>query len=72
MTENETEQLENTNIKVRVEALLFVASGPVTSAQVAEALQVDVKEVEQTLTELQSDYELNRVSLCSGTVGEYS
>lgn len=60
MTENETEQLENTNIKVRVEALLFVASGPVTSAQVAEALQVDVKEVEQTLTELQSDYELNR------------
>ncbi len=60
MTENETEQLENTNIRVRVEALLFVASGPVTSAQMAEALQVDVKEVEQTLTELQADYEINR------------
>jgi segregation and condensation protein B len=60
MSELETEQLEVPNIKIRLEALLFVASGPVTTSQLAEALDVEVKEVEQTLVDLQSDYEQNR------------
>lgn len=60
MSELQTEQLEVPNIKIRLEALLFVASGPVTTSQLAEALDVDVKEVEQTLVDLQSDYEQNR------------
>jgi segregation and condensation protein B len=60
MSELETEQLKVPNIKIRLEALLFVASGPVTTSQLAEALDVEVKEVEQTLVDLQSDYEQNR------------
>jgi segregation and condensation protein B len=60
MSELETEQLDLPNIKIRLEALLFVASGPVTTSQLAEALNVEVKEVESTLTELQSDYKQNR------------
>lgn len=60
MSEIETEQLDLPNIKIRLEALLFVASGPVTTSQLAEALNVDVKEVEGTLSELQNDYEQNR------------
>jgi segregation and condensation protein B len=59
MSENPTE----TNLvpnKVRVEALLFVASGPVTSAQVAEALSLESNTVEEILRELQAEYEATR------------
>lgn len=60
MSEIETETQELPNNNVRVEALLFVASGPVTTSQIAEALNLDVKEVEETLALLAMDYEKNR------------
>jgi segregation and condensation protein B len=53
----------NTNpieIQKRIEALLFVASGPVTTAQLAESLGLDVKVVEENLTQIQKDYDESR------------
>jgi len=46
-------------ITQRLEALLFVASGPVTASQLADALIVDTKEVESGLKELQKALEGN-------------
>lgn len=59
MSENPTETNLAPN-NVRVEALLFVASGPVTTAQIAEALNLENKDVEATLRDIQVDFELNR------------
>ncbi len=60
MTEIDTENKNNLNNKIRIEALLFVASGPVTTSQLAEALSIEVKEVDETLEALQKDYQENR------------
>lgn len=50
------------SLSARIEALLFVAPGAVTSAQLAAALDVPTAEVEQGLTELASDYDENSQS----------
>jgi len=42
-----------------LEALLFVAPGPVTTAQIAQALEISIREVEVGLTALEAVY-LNR------------
>jgi len=59
MSENPSENIIVPN-KTRVEALLLVASGPITPAQIAEALVLENKEIEETLIDLQLDYEANR------------
>jgi segregation and condensation protein B len=40
----------------RVEALLFVASTPITAMQIADVLSIPVSEVEQIVTNLQLEY----------------
>jgi len=47
------------SLSARIEALLFVASGAVTSSQLATALDVPTAEVEQGLNELAAEYEEN-------------
>ncbi len=59
MTEQSIELIEK-NLLFRLEALLFVASGPTTSAQLAEALGVPAKDVEAGLYDLQKEFEQNR------------
>jgi segregation and condensation protein B len=44
------------NLAAQIEALLFVASGPVTLSQLAAALDISVTKVEAGLTELQDYY----------------
>ena len=58
MTDDDVKNTER-NASARVEALLFVATGPVTPAQLAESLQVPVKEVEEALEDLRDRY-INR------------
>jgi segregation and condensation protein B len=57
MSEN---PVENISIKKRLESLLFVATGPVTASQLADALNIETKEVEEALLALQKDFEINR------------
>jgi segregation and condensation protein B len=45
------------NASARIEALLFVATNPVTISQIAESLQLTTKEVEGLLAELTNKYE---------------
>jgi segregation and condensation protein B len=52
MTENYVEN-ETQGILGRIEALLFVASGPVTASQIGEALALPTKAVEAALEQLQ-------------------
>lgn len=59
MSENPSEP-KSISVKKRLEALLFVASGPVTSSQLADALMLETKEVEDALKELQEDFEEKR------------
>jgi segregation and condensation protein B len=59
MSENPTETNPSEILK-RLEAILFVASGPVTPSQLAESLGVDIKIVEETLQQIQKEYEENR------------
>lgn len=40
----------------RIEAVLFVAASPITSSQIAETLDLPVREVEQGLEQLVEDY----------------
>jgi len=51
MSENSASQLP---LNARLEALLFVAPGPVTAAQLAQALDISTRKVEEALTELES------------------
>lgn len=44
------------SLRARLEALLFVAPGPATNAQLAAALEVPVRAVDEALTELETDY----------------
>ncbi|MBE0410894.1 MAG: SMC-Scp complex subunit ScpB [Anaerolineales bacterium] len=46
----------NISLAAQIEALLFVAPGPVTLVQIAAALDKSIVEVERNLTELQSYY----------------
>lgn len=58
-----SENLLETNlisVNKRIEALLFVASGPVTISQLAEVLTLPTKEVDDALKGLQKEYEENR------------
>ena len=43
-------------LSVRLEALLFVASGPVTNTQLASALETPVREVDKALNDLETYY----------------
>jgi segregation and condensation protein B len=58
MTENQNEISPNTI--ARVEALLFVASAPVTASQIGDALQIDTKTVENILKVLEASYSDHR------------
>jgi len=55
MSNLETESIIS-NLKAGIEALLFVAGGPVSPAQLAVALEQDVQVIEQTLKELDQGY----------------
>jgi segregation and condensation protein B len=46
-------------LSARLEALLFVAPGAVTAAQLAAALDIPTAEVEQGLEELEAEYQAN-------------
>lgn len=56
MTDQTLKNTETTHL-ARIEALLFVASGPATASQIGEALSLPVKDVESSLSELQKMYE---------------
>lgn len=60
MTENMTLNNSVSTILPMVEAMLFVAPGPVTSAQLAEALEVPAERVEEALQALQESYQNGR------------
>jgi len=55
MSEDDTEK-SHMNSSARIEALLFIASIPVTSSQIAESLGIPAKEVEKHLDELKTTY----------------
>ncbi len=58
------------NTSARIEAVLFVAASPVTPNQIAETLDLSVKEVEQALEELKIFYENRGLAIqCYG--GKY-
>jgi segregation and condensation protein B len=59
MTDNHTEN-DGPNNLARIEALLFVASGPVSASQIGEALILPVKTVELELEKLRAEYEGKR------------
>lgn len=48
--------LPEISLSARLEALLFVASGAVTPAQLASALEVSTNEVNQGLADLEAMY----------------
>lgn len=56
MTDN-TIEISPKNLLARIEALLFVASGPATASQISEALSIPAKDVELAISELQKEYE---------------
>lgn len=45
------------NTSARIEAVLFAAASPITSGQIAETLDLPVKEVEQVLEEIKRSFE---------------
>jgi len=53
---DETNENVSDNASARIEALLFVATSPVTASQIADCLQVPVGTVEQKLQELADRY----------------
>jgi segregation and condensation protein B len=59
MSENPNEP-NTKDIQKRIEAILFVASGPVAMAQLADSLGLDLKVIEENLAQIQTDYEVNR------------
>jgi chromosome segregation and condensation protein ScpB len=63
MSENPID-INPTEIKKRIEALLFVASGPVAVAQLAESLNVDAKVVEEHIAALEKEYEADHNCTC--------
>ncbi len=59
MSENPEDYITQTDI-ARVEALLFVASSPVTPSQLGEALNIDLKTIDIILGELDQLYAAKR------------
>lgn len=59
MSDIQTRTISEIDI-ARVEALLFVATTPVTPAQIGDALEFDTRMVEEILEELQRQYENRR------------
>ncbi len=59
------------SLLARIEALLFVASSPATSSQIAEALSLPTKEVEAALVDLQKEYENTRGIAIQSHGGRY-
>jgi segregation and condensation protein B len=59
MTENITDLTTKLNA-ARIEAILFVASGPAAVSQIAEALTLPNAEVEKAIDLLKAEYENNR------------
>lgn len=55
MTDNST-QSEHLDASSRIEALLFVASSPIATSQIAETLQISTKEVDSLMNELVARY----------------
>ena len=53
--------LANLTLTARLEALLFVAPGPVTPSQLAAALEITVEEIERGLVYLEAMYENYRL-----------
>ena len=49
-------QSEPLDASSRIEALLFVASSPITASQIAEVLELSTREVENLLNDLKSRY----------------
>lgn len=64
MTEFSSDQNQK-NASARIEAILFVASGPVTLAQIADALNLPTRLVEEKLEELKKEYGLRGLSIQS-------
>jgi segregation and condensation protein B len=63
MTEQATSSsasITNLNLRAALEALVFVASGPVAPNQLAEAIGVSLETVEQELTAMADDYSQGR------------
>ena len=58
-------QKEPTNAASRIEALLFVASYPISASQIAETLELSVKEVETRLSELKEQYKGRGIAIQS-------
>ena len=56
-------------LPARVEALLFVANGPVTISQMASALGVSVREVEQAIEQFESDSQTRGIWLQRSRAG---
>lgn len=50
---------EQFNLSARIEALLFVASGAVTPAQLSIALETPTNQIEAALTQLEEEYKKN-------------
>lgn len=48
------------SLETTLEALLFVAPGPVSPVQLAQALEVGQKEIENSLHQLEADYKSSR------------
>lgn len=68
---DQSPELTVTNHLPRIEALLFVASGPATVSQISEALSIPTKEVESALGHLQNDYAGRRGIAIQSNGGRY-
>lgn len=67
----QTPESNTNNLTARIEALLFVASGPATLSQIGEALSVSVKEVENGIEQLQTEYDGKRGIALQNHGGRY-
>lgn len=60
---DETNELTMNNASARIEALLFVATSPITASQIADWLQIPVGTVEKNLQELTDRYTGQGISI---------
>lgn len=68
---DETPEITQDNLLAKIEALLFVASGPTTSSQIGEALSMPAKQIENALFELQKEYGRGRGIALQNNGGRY-
>jgi len=71
MTDETPEITQQENLLAKIEALLFVASGPATSSQIGEALSIPAKQVENAIETLQKEYEHGRGIAIQNHGGRY-